>query len=86
MQMQPKLNTEDLIGYRHHQPYTTFLDKARHFVLCIALCHMCLPGAKPDGSVEFQAASPDELALVEAAQEPGYLLIDRLAGSIFRAL
>lgn len=71
------LRTEDLIHYIRRKPNSPFSNKARQFILCIALCHTCLPEKKADGKIEFQAASPDELALVEAAQDLGYLLIDR---------
>lgn len=77
-----QLKTEDLIHYIRQKPYSPFSKKARHFILCIALCHTCLPEKKSGGKIEFQAASPDELALVEAAQDLGYLLIDRSSQSI----
>ncbi|EFX00376.1 p-type ATPase [Grosmannia clavigera kw1407] len=79
---QPELKTEDLIQYIRHRPHTAFSRKARHFILCIALCHTCLPETMDDGRIEFQAASPDELALVQAARDLGYLLIDRPAQAI----
>lgn len=79
---QAQLNTEDLLKYLHQKPNTPFSFKARQFLLCIALCHTCLPETKDDGQIEFQAASPDELALVEAAQDLGILLIDRPAQTI----
>lgn len=78
----PEMKTEDLLLYIQRKPNTTFARKAKHFLLCIALCHTCLPETKDDGSVELQAASPDELALVEAAQDLGYMLIDRPAQCI----
>lgn len=80
---QPQLNnTVDLLRYIHKKPNTPFSRKAWQFLLCIALCHTCLPERKEDGEIEFQAASPDELALVEAAQDLGILLIDRPAQKI----
>ncbi|KAH8664203.1 hypothetical protein BX600DRAFT_382033 [Xylariales sp. PMI_506] len=78
----PSSNTNDLLHYIHQKPHSTFSRKAKQFLLCIALCHTCLPETQPDGSVEFEAASPDELALVRAAEELGYLVIDRSAQSI----
>lgn len=42
----------------------------------MALCHTCLPENK-DGKIEYQASSPDELALVRAARELGYSVIHR---------
>lgn len=77
-----QLRTEDLIRYIQQKPNSPFSKKARQFILCIALCHTCLPEKKVGGEIQFQAASPDELALVEAAQDLGYLLIDRSSQSI----
>lgn len=79
---EPEMKTEELLDYIRRRPNTVFSRKAKHFILCIALCHTCLPEHKEDGTINFQAASPDELALVEAAQDLGYLLIDRPAQSI----
>ena len=79
---QSEHKTEDLIQYIRHRPHTAFSRKARHFILCIALCHTCLPETTAGGEIEFQSASPDELALVQAARDLGYLLIDRPAQSI----
>lgn len=77
-----QLRTEDLIHYIRRKPNSPLSKKARQFILCIALCHTCLPEKKAGGKIQFQAASPDELALVEAAQDLGYLLIDRSSQSI----
>ncbi|KAJ9143695.1 Phospholipid-transporting ATPase [Pleurostoma richardsiae] len=79
---QPEMNTDDLVQYIRRKPRSPFSRKARQFILCIALCHTCLPETKEDGEIDFQAASPDELALVEAARDLGFLLIDRPAQSI----
>ncbi|KAI1847156.1 hypothetical protein JX266_006696 [Neoarthrinium moseri] len=79
---QPELNTEKLLLYVYQKPDTAFSKKAKQFLLCVALCHTCLPETKADGTVEFQAASPDELALVKAAQDLGYLLVDRATQSV----
>ncbi|KAI1414424.1 phospholipid-translocating P-type ATPase [Hypoxylon sp. FL1857] len=79
---QPIPKTEALLDYIRRHPNTTFSTKARQFLLCVALCHTCLPEVKEDGEIAFQAASPDELALVQAAQDLGYLLVDRPTQSI----
>ena len=71
---QPELNTEELIKYIQFKPHSIFTKKAKFFLLSLALCHTCLPEVQENGDVEFQAASPDELALVRAAQECGYLV------------
>ncbi|EAA32083.3 hypothetical protein GE21DRAFT_7165 [Neurospora crassa] len=75
-------NTEELIRYLQQRPNTPFSRIAKHFILCIALCHTCLPETKEDGEMTFQAASPDELALVEGARDLGYLVIDRPSQAI----
>ncbi|KAH0551396.1 hypothetical protein GP486_007389 [Trichoglossum hirsutum] len=79
---QPQLNTSVLLRYIQNRPHSLFARKARFFLLAIALCHTCLPEAKENGEIDFQAASPDELALVRAAQEMGYVMVDRQTGSI----
>ncbi|KAI0452434.1 phospholipid-translocating P-type ATPase [Xylaria acuta] len=74
--------TQSMLDYIRQSPNTAFSKQARQFLLCIALCHTCLPETSDDGEITFQAASPDEVALVQAAQDLGYLLIDRPAQSI----
>ncbi|KAL7795311.1 hypothetical protein V8C37DRAFT_374063 [Trichoderma ceciliae] len=78
----PDMKTEELLEYIRRRPNTAFSQKAKQFLLCIALCHTCLPETNESGDIEYQAASPDELALVEAARDLGYVLIDRPAQSI----
>jgi len=79
----PQLSTLDLLEYLRTHPHTFFARKARFFLLSIALCHTCLPEVdKEDGSIEYQAASPDEVALVRAAQDLGYIAIERQFNSI----
>lgn len=79
---QPQMSTFDLLEYLRTHPHTFFARKARFFLLSIALCHTCLPEEAEDGSIDYQAASPDELALVRAAQELGYIAIERQFDSI----
>ncbi|KAK0383760.1 hypothetical protein NLU13_9671 [Sarocladium strictum] len=78
----PEMKTEHLLDFLQRQPDTVFSRKAKHFLLCIALCHTCLPEIKDDGETSYQAASPDELALVDAAKDMGMLLIDRATNMI----
>ncbi|KAH0547563.1 hypothetical protein FGG08_000288 [Glutinoglossum americanum] len=80
--LQPQLNTSILLRYLQNRPHTPFARKARFFLLTIALCHTCFPEMKENGEIDFQAASPDELALVRAAREMGYLMVDRQTGTI----
>jgi phospholipid-translocating ATPase len=79
---QPEMRTEELLKFMQHKPHSIFTKKAKFFLLSLALCHTCLPEVQENGEIEFQAASPDELALVRAAQELGFLVIDRPARSI----
>ncbi|KAK1144179.1 drs2 neo1 protein [Aspergillus melleus] len=69
--------TTDMLRYIQRKPYTIFARKAKMFILSIALCHTCIPETDEHGHTTFQAASPDELALVMAAQELGFLVWDR---------
>ncbi|KAG6064554.1 hypothetical protein E4U32_000147 [Claviceps aff. humidiphila group G2b] len=79
--VQPDVDTSDLVAYMKLRPHSAFARKAREYLLAVALCHTCLPEIK-DGKVDFQASSPDELALVRAAQELGYQIVHRSAKSI----
>ncbi|KAH8650116.1 P-type ATPase [Xylariales sp. PMI_506] len=78
---QPDLTTRDLLEYLRLRPASLFSRKARDYILSLALCHTCLPEMKND-KLEFQASSPDELALVRAAQDLGYLVINRTSQSV----
>ncbi|THC96486.1 hypothetical protein EYZ11_004030 [Aspergillus tanneri] len=74
--------TTDMVRYIQRKPYTFFARKAKMFILSIALCHTCIPETDEQGYATFQAASPDELALVMAAQELGYLVWDRQPNTV----
>ncbi|OAL46397.1 phospholipid-translocating P-type ATPase [Pyrenochaeta sp. DS3sAY3a] len=69
--------TQDMLRYIQRKPHTPFSKKARMFLLSLALCHTCLPEVQEDGETHFMASSPDELALVQAAQDMGFLVINR---------
>lgn len=79
---QPELSTQTMIRYLQRKPFTLFAKKARMLLLSMALCHTCLPETREDGEIDFQASSPDELALVRAAQELGYMAINRDSGTL----
>lgn len=79
--VQPEVNTSDLLDYIKLRPHSAFSRKAKEYILAMALCHTCLP-EYTDGTIEFQASSPDELALVRAAQEMGYLVAQRTAKQV----
>ncbi|PMB67849.1 putative phospholipid-transporting ATPase [Beauveria bassiana] len=77
----PEVNTTDLLHYIQLRPHSAFARKAKEYMLAMALCHTCLP-EYANGNIEFQASSPDELALVRAAQEMGYLVAQRTAKKV----
>jgi phospholipid-translocating ATPase len=79
--VQPELTTADLMEYIRLRPDTAFSRRAVQYILAMALCHTCLPEVK-DGKLDFQAASPDELALVRAAQDLGFLVIQRTTQAV----
>ncbi|GMM42528.1 aminophospholipid-translocating P4-type ATPase [Hanseniaspora uvarum] len=75
-------STSELIKYVQENPNTVFAKKVNFFLLCLSLCHTCLPkkiGSKNDDNdnIEYQAASPDELALIIAARDMGYVMTDK---------
>ena len=77
-----ELDTAQLLQYIRNRPHTQFARKVRFFLLSIALCHTCYPEKKSDGGIEYQAASPDEQALVRAAQDLGFCMVDRQNSAI----
>ncbi|EFX02366.1 haloacid dehalogenase-like protein [Grosmannia clavigera kw1407] len=78
---QPELTTEDLIEYIRLRPYTPFSRKAITYILALALCHTCIPELEDGKVLGFQSSSPDELALVSAAEELGFLVVQKSAHS-----
>jgi phospholipid-translocating ATPase len=75
--------TMELIRYIQSNPHTAFARRARLFLLGIALCHTCIPEFNEESQdFEYRAASPDELALIEAAKDLGYVVIDRQVGTV----
>ncbi|CCE62610.1 hypothetical protein TPHA_0C04600 [Tetrapisispora phaffii CBS 4417] len=76
----------DLIKFIQTNPTNKFAEKAKFFILSLALCHSCLPKKinKDDifdhdevDAIEYQSSSPDELALITAARELGYVVINK---------
>jgi phospholipid-translocating ATPase len=74
--------TEQLLEFMQRSPRSFYASKARFFILALALCHTCAPEKDDDGNLNYQAASPDELALVTAAQDLGYIVTDRQSKTI----
>lgn len=79
--LQPDVTTADLLEYIKLRPASHFARRAKDYILSMALCHTCLPEME-DGKIDFQASSPDELALVRAAHELGYLVMDRSSQAV----
>src|SRR5688572_3814074 len=76
-------STLDLLTILQHQNNTPFYEKAKFFLLAVALCHTCVPEVdEATQDIFYQAASPDEFALVTAAKELGYVVIDRSMSSV----
>lgn len=48
-----------------------------NFFRCLALCHTVLVDNLEDGSIEYQAQSPDEQALVQAAADVGFIFLGK---------
>lgn len=75
-------HTEEMIEYIMNRPQTLFARKARFLLLAMAICHTCTPEKDSEGDVKYQGASPDEVALVSAAKDMGYLVVDRQAHTV----
>ncbi|EXJ78856.1 phospholipid-translocating ATPase [Capronia coronata CBS 617.96] len=74
--------TQELLDYIHRRPQTIFARRVRFFLLSLALCHTCIPEKDEDDNIRYQAASPDEMALVTGAQELGYIVTDRQSTTV----
>ncbi|KAJ1329638.1 phospholipid-translocating ATPase [Microdochium nivale] len=79
---QTEANSMAMVDYMRAHPDSAFTQKARFFLLALALCHTATPEKSLQGDITFSASSPDELALVQAARDLGLLLIDRPSGMI----
>jgi phospholipid-translocating P-type ATPase (flippase) len=76
-------STLDLLTIIKHQYNTPFGERARFFLLAMALCHTCVPEVDLDSQeIFYQSASPDEFAIVSAARELGYIVSNRSMGIV----
>lgn len=75
-------STTDMLEYIRSRPNTPFAAKAIRYILAMALCHTCLPERAEDGQIDFQASSPDELALVRGARDLGFIVTHRSSQSV----
>ncbi|KAF9872390.1 phospholipid-translocating P-type ATPase [Colletotrichum karsti] len=76
------LRTEDMLDYIRSRPNSPFSVKAVRYLLAMALCHTCLPERDESGEVDFQASSPDELALLRGARDMGFVVVQRSSQSV----
>ncbi|KAK4163470.1 hypothetical protein QBC43DRAFT_319680 [Cladorrhinum sp. PSN259] len=53
-----------------------------HFLALLATCHTVIPEQDEDGNIKYQAASPDEGALVDGALQLGYKFVARKPRSV----
>jgi phospholipid-translocating ATPase len=65
-------STRGIVGFSQTQ-----IKEVGTAILCLALCHNVTPVTHEDGHVEFQASSPDEVAMVKFADSVGVKLLDR---------
>lgn len=80
-------STKELMRHLSEKPDSAFGQKAMLMLVCIALCHSCVPEISQDGiNIDFQSSSPDELALIRAAQAMGVSMRSRDHDSIMLTL
>ena len=78
-----EITTTEVIRYIQQHPHSAFSKKASMMILSLALCHTCLPERNNESEdIHYQASSPDELALVQAARELGYVAYDRQVSTL----
>lgn len=84
-------STLELLRYLQLHPNSVYAKRAQFFLLSLALCHSCVPdieeskneaGETEIENLEYQAASPDELALIGAARDMGFIVVDRQHNSM----
>ncbi|RIA85722.1 hypothetical protein C1645_361307 [Glomus cerebriforme] len=76
-------STFDLLTIIKYQYNTPFGERARFFLLAMALCHSCIPEVDLDSQeIFYQSSSPDEFAIVTAAKELGYIVSNRSMGIV----
>ena len=52
------------------------------FLVLLSVCHTVIPEVNEDDGIYYNAASPDEKALVEAAAKYGYVFVARKPESV----
>ncbi|KAH7728267.1 putative phospholipid-transporting ATPase IA [Aphelenchoides avenae] len=57
-------------------------DRIREFLTIMAVCHTVVPEHTEDGEINYQASSPDEVALVRGAASQGFVFHTRTPQTI----
>jgi len=57
-------------------------EMIRDFLTLLTVCHTVIPEQDQDGNIKYNAASPDEKALVEGAEVYGYKFVGRSPESV----
>lgn len=57
-------------------------DAIDHFLILLSTCHTVIPEQDEEGNIKYQAASPDEGALVEGAMQLGHKFVARKPRSV----
>ncbi|KAG0209652.1 hypothetical protein BGX28_010168 [Mortierella sp. GBA30] len=81
----PCTPTSQLVPFLQSGARHPMTDRIRFFLLALALCHDAVPELMDESdptSFKYQAASPDENALVAGAKELGYVFVERSRGGI----
>lgn len=77
--------TSQLIPFLQSGARHPMSERIRFFLLAMALCHDAVPELMDESdplSLRYQAASPDENALVGGAKELGFMFLERSRGGI----
>lgn len=83
MPMPTIANTIDLVRQIEAHPDVPAVQQSGFFLLAMALCHTAVPEHDPKtGEITYQAASPDEHALVSAARDLGFVVTERTLKSV----
>lgn len=81
----PCTPTSQLVPFLRSGARHVMAERIRFFLLSMALCHDAVPELMDESdplSFKYQAASPDENALVAGAKELGYVFVERSRGGI----
>ncbi|KAF9090808.1 hypothetical protein BGX23_005680 [Mortierella sp. AD031] len=81
----PCTPTSQLVQFLRSGARHLMADRIRFFLLSMALCHDAVPELMDESdpmSFKYQAASPDENALVAGAKELGYVFVERSRGGV----